>query len=91
MNTKIWMIGGALLAGLSGTAAARGHVNFSLSVGVPVYSYGPPAPVYYAPPAPVYYAPPAPVVYYGPPARGFYDRFGYWHPYGPAHHHRNWR
>src|SRR5262249_38065959 len=60
MNTK-WkavIIGGALLAGLSGTAAAHDRVNFSLSFGVP-------APVYVAPPAPVYYAPP-PTVYYTP-------------------------
>ena len=92
MNTKlkVCIIGGALLAGLSATASARDHVNFSLSFGVP-------APVYYAPPPPVYYAPPEPVVYYSPapvyygaPARGYYDQFGRWHPYRHWRHHRNW-
>ena len=69
-NWKTLMIGGALLAGLSGTAAARDNVNFSFSFGVPAYSYAPPPPpVYYAPPV-VYYAPVAPRVYYAPPAWG---------------------
>ena len=83
-NWKAYLLAGAVLAGVSGTAAARDHVNFSLSFGVPapVY-YAPPAPVYYAP-APVYYAPPAPVVYYGPPAPAYVY-------YGPRHrHHRHW-
>jgi hypothetical protein len=93
MNTKLkaLAIGGAMLAGLSGTAAARDHVNFSLSFGVPAYTYAP-APVYYAPPAPVvYYSPPPAPVYYAPTRGGFYDRYGYWHPYGYRHNHRNWR
>ena len=61
---------GTLLATLSGAAAARDNVSFSIYVGAPayvapapVYYYPPPQAVYYAPPA-VYYAPPA--VYYAP-------------------------
>ena len=54
MNAK-WkalVIGGALLAGVTGTAAARDNVSFSLSLGVPAYEYAPPPPpVYYAPSA----------------------------------------
>ena len=93
-NWKALVLAGALLTGLSGTAAARDHVSFSLSFGVPAYTYAPPRPVYYAP-APVYYdyasAPayydyaPPPVVYYAPPPRVVY--------YGPHHrhwHHRSW-
>ena len=85
MNTK-WkaaIIGSILLAGLSGTAAARDHVNFSLSFGVPapVYVAPPVAPVYYAPPAyypapPVVYYNPAPV-YYSQPAFGVVIRDGH--------------
>ena len=91
MNTK-WKalkVGGAVLAGLSGTAAARDHVNFSLSFGVPAYAYAPAPPVYYAPPAPVVYYSPEPV-YYAPPARGYYDQIGRCHPYRHWRHHRNW-
>ena len=98
-NWKALMIGGALLAGLSGTAAARDNVSFSLSFGVPapVY-YAPPPPVYYAPrayyyaPPPVAYYPPAPV-YYAQPAFGFTIRDGHHHGHGHGHrHHRgHWR
>ena len=86
---KALIIGGALLAGLSGTAAARDNVSFSLSFGVP-------APVYYSPPPPTYYyySPPPPVVYYEPapvyytqPAFGFVIRDG--HRHGHRHWHRN--
>jgi hypothetical protein len=96
-NWKVLIIGGALLAGLSGTAAARDNVSFSLSFGVPAYTYAPPPPVYYAPRA-YYYAPP-PVVYYNPapvyysqPAFGFTVRDGH----RPGHrqwqgHNRHWR
>src|ERR1044072_3715434 len=70
MRNKLSVVlaGGALLAALSGTAAANGHVGFSVSVGGPGYafSYGP-APVYVAPP-PVYYAPAE--AYYAPPPPG---------------------
>ena len=55
---------GVVLASLSGMAAARDHVNFSISVGVPGPAFVAPAPIYYPPPQAVYYAPPA--VYYGP-------------------------
>jgi hypothetical protein len=99
MNTKLksLIIGGALLAGISGTAAARDNVSFSLSFGVPAYTYVEPYPsAYYAPSAyyydpPVYYAAP-PVVYYNPapvyysqPAFGFTVRDG--HRYGSRHGH----
>ena len=77
---------GATLAIFSGAAAARDHVNFSISVGVPgvayvaptpVYYYPPPQAVYYAPPA-VYYAPrPGPVIVVGGHYRGWHN--GYRH------------
>ena len=96
MNTK-WkaaLIGGALLAGLSGTAAARDNVSFSLAFGVPAYTpyVAPPAPVYYAPPA-VYYAPPPPRVYYAPaPVYGYAYYGGPRYYYGHRHrHHHHWR
>jgi hypothetical protein len=64
---------GAALAAVSGTAAAHGHIGFSVAIGGPMYAAPPvyyvPPPVVYAPP-PVYYAPPpvyAPPVYYAPP------------------------
>jgi hypothetical protein len=94
-NWKALLIGGALLAGLSGTAAARDNVSFSLSFGVPAPVYvAPPAPVYYAPPPRVYYAPPpvayypAAPVYYGGPAFAFTIRDG--HRYYGHRHYRNW-
>ena len=83
---KVLVIGGALLAGVTGTAAARDSVSFSLSLGVPAYAYAPPPPpVYYAPsacyaPAPVVYYEPAPV-YYSQPAFGFTIRDGHRHGY----------
>jgi hypothetical protein len=106
-NWKALMIGGALLAGLSGTAAARDNVSFSLSFGAPGPVYvAPPAPVYYygpryyAPPPAVYYSPPAPV-YYTQPAFGFTIGHGHhrhWHGHHHHrhhhhrhHHHRHWR
>jgi hypothetical protein len=81
-NWKVCILAGAMLAGLSGTAAARDHVNFSLSFGVPapVY-YAPPAPVYYAP-EPAYYAPPA--VYYAPAPAYYAPAWG--HRHGHRHH-----
>ena len=92
MNTK-WkavVIGGALLAGLSGTAAARDHVNFSLSFGVPAYT---PAYTYVAPPQPVYYDYAPPAAYYAPPPRvydapapGWVYYNGGWH----RHYRRHW-
>jgi hypothetical protein len=92
MNWKAYLLAGAVLAGVSGTAAARDHVNFSLSFGVPapVYVAPPPAPVYYSP-EPAYYAPPPAPAYYGPAyySAGFYDRWGRWHPYRP-HPRRYW-
>jgi hypothetical protein len=86
------LIGAALLAAVSGTAAARDNVRFSLSIGAPAYVAAP-APYYYAPPpvpayyapAPVYYPPaaayyPAPRVYYAPAWVGRGHRGG-WHRY----------
>jgi hypothetical protein len=85
------LIGGILVVA-SGTAAAGGHVNFGISIGVPVYQ---PAPVYvappvaYYPPTPVYYAPPAvyygPRPFYGPPVVVRYDR-----GWGHRRHVRHW-
>ena len=96
MNTKLkaLLIGGALLTGLTGTAAARDNVSFSLSFGVPAYTYvAPPPPVYYAPSS--YYYDPAPVVYYTRPAPVYYaPAYSYRYYDGPRHrhgHHRNWR
>ena len=91
MNGKLKVVLTAtLLAGLSGTAAARDAVGFSVSVGgpgyafnvtnsAPVYYYAPP-PVYYAP-APVYYRPRA---YYAPQPVVVYPRHYYYHD----RHHR---
>jgi len=85
-------IGFAALA--SGSAMARDHVSFGISIGAPAPVYvAPPAPVYVPPPA---YAPPPAVVYrpapvyVAPPAYGYYGyRGGY---YGPRHHHHHgWR
>jgi hypothetical protein len=82
---------------LSGTAAARSHVDVGISFGIPAPVYVvPPAPVYY--PAPVYRAPPpvyvAPApVYYGPPQ--YYEAPRYYAP--PRYYgydrggHRGWR
>lgn len=63
-NKRTAFLIGTLLATLSGMAAARDHVSFSISVGAPRVAYIAPAPVYYYPPQAVYYAPPA--VYYIP-------------------------
>ena len=57
-------LAGALLAVLSGTAAARDQVSLSFSFGAPAVAYVAPPPVYYYPPPVVYYAPPP--VYYAP-------------------------
>jgi hypothetical protein len=88
------LLAAAGLAALSGSAAARDNVSFSLSIGAPTYGYSyapPPAyysppPVYYTTPAPVYYAPrpyyaPAPVVVYRD-HRGWDHGRGHGHGYG---------
>lgn len=77
-NKAVLILLSVFFAALSGTAAARDNVSFSLSLGVPGYAYAPPAPAYYYPPPRVYYAPPvatyyAPAtVYYAPPAPAYY-------------------
>ena len=89
------IIGTALLG--ASPAMAHGRVDWSVSIGGPVYYPGPvvyaPAPVYYAPPPVVYAPPPAiyigngPVVYgpsYGYPA-------GYWRGRPWHGHHRHYR
>ena len=81
------ILGGALLAGASVPAMARDNVSFSLSFGVPAYTYyAPPPPVYYAPPPPVVYYRPAPA-YYAPPAVVFRAGNGWSH--GHHNHHRH--
>ena len=93
MRNKLSVVlaGGALLAALSGTAAAGNHVGFSVSVGGPGYAlaYGP-APVYAAPP--VYYAPQE--YYYAPPAPVYYAPRAYYAPpvvvYPRHHRHHGW-
>ena len=79
-NHSALLLLGGTLAILSGTAAARDNVSFSLAVGAPVVTYVQPAPVYYTPPPPrvVYYSPVP--VYYGPTARFVYVSRDYrWH------------
>jgi len=88
---KALILGGALLAGLTGAAAARDNVHFSLSFGVPAYTYAAPPPpaVYYAPPPVVYYRPAPVPVYYAPPAWGIAINSGYagWDGRHFRHHH----
>ena len=91
-NWKAVILAGALLAGLSGTAAARDNVSFSIGFGVPAPVYvAPPPPVYYAP-APVYYAPPEPYyyapAYYAPAPAVVYYGAGWRHRHG-HHGHRH--
>jgi hypothetical protein len=93
-NWKAWIVAGAVLASVSGTAVARDRVSINLSFGAPAPVYvAPPAPVYYAPPA--YYAP-APVVYVAPPPgfvvngksvlrKRWFREYAHWHRY-----HRDW-
>ena len=84
------LIGSALTA-LSGTAAARTHIDVGISFGIPAPVYvAPRAPLYYSEaygpppvyvvPAPVYYGP----SYYGPPV---YRYRGYHHHHRHHHHH----
>lgn len=82
---------GSLCAGLSGTAAARDHVSFSIAVGVPPVAYVAPAPVYYYPPQAVYYAPRvyyAPPVYYAPAPWGIRTGTGFHAGWNGHHSHR---
>jgi hypothetical protein len=92
-NWKALILGSALLAGVSGTAAARDNVHFSLSFGAPAYTYiAPPPPVvYYAPPPVVYYRPAPQPVYYAPPAWGVTISSGYRGWDGRHHGHHYYR
>jgi hypothetical protein len=98
-NWKTVILAGALLAGLSGTAAARDNVSFSIGFGIPAPVYvapPPPPPVYYRP-APVYYTPPAyyapaPAVVYYEPGWSYGYAYGHGHRHGHhRHHHRHHR
>jgi hypothetical protein len=82
-------LAGLALVALSGTAAARDQVNFTLSIGTP-------APIVYAPP--VYYARPVYVpqrVYYPAVTTRYvvrhYDRHDYWRDRRHWHRHHGWR
>ena len=91
-NRKAALVFGIILVALSGAAAARDNVRFSVSIGAPVYEYQPPAPVYYYPPPPprvVYYAPGP--VYYAPPAPVYYAPRWHGHGHGHHNHHRGHR
>ncbi len=83
MKRKLLVLG-ALLAGVSGTAAAHSDIGFSLSFGAPgaVYS-APPAYVYSDP---YYYSYAQP--YYAPPRVYYGDRDWRWHEY--REHHGHW-
>ncbi len=88
------LAGGLALAALSGTAAARDNVHFSLSIGVPapvyVAPYAAPAAPTYIYERPVYYSPP-PVVY-APPRVVYYPAPYYAQPPRARWHHRHgWR
>ena len=98
------VVAGAALALLSGVAAARDNVSFSVSFGMPTPVYVAPAPVYvpaptYYPPRPAYFPPttvyysPAPVPGYAPyvvrVAPAYYPARPYGHVHGRGHGH--WR
>jgi len=69
-NFEKLIVGGAILALMSGTAFAGSDIRFGFSIGVPsVPVYVAPAPSYY--PAPVYSAPPP--GYYSAPRAGYYE------------------
>lgn len=95
IKSKLFVTAALALAGTlsTGAALARGDVQWSVTVGAPVYAqpvpvYGP-APVYY--PAPVYqpvpvYTQPAPVYRHYPQHSGRYDPY-----YRPYHYPRHYR
>jgi len=84
----------AALLAISGTASARDHVSFGLSIGVPAPVYVAP-PAYYAPPPVVYAQPQAyyaqPQGYYAPPAPVYPYPYGYGYRGREWHHHRHYR
>ena len=55
-KTKVILASGAVLAALSGAAAAEPRINVDVNFGLPGFGFVAPAPVYYYPP-PVVYAP----------------------------------
>ena len=81
---------GLALAALSGTAAARDNVRFSISIGAPAPIYAPaPAYIYERP---VYYS--APPVIYAPPRVVYYPAPSYYYAPPPGHYghrHHGWR
>jgi len=97
------LLGSLAFAALSGTAMARDHIAFSISIGTPMPVYAPP-PVYVAAP-PVHvsynfaYAPPPRVVYYATPypaprwyGREYGGHHGHGYVYGRGGEHRHgWR
>jgi hypothetical protein len=91
-NWKACILAGALLVGISGTAAARDNVSFSLSLGVPAPVYvAPPAPrAYYYEPAPAYYPAPVYYDYYAPAPAVVYYEPRYYRPHRHHRHHRHW-
>ena len=79
----------ALVLG-AGAAQARGDVQWSISIGAPVYA--PPPVVYLPPPRPVYLAPPPPPVYVQPAPMVYGYSYGYVErPHHHHHHRRGWR
>lgn len=105
--TTAGILAGAALFVCAAPAMAHDHIDFSLSLGVPL-AYVAPAPVYvpapYYPPAPVVYGGYGPVVTVGAPyyyggwryRHGWRDHDGWrdrdgWHRHGDRGEHRGWR
>lgn len=93
--TTAGLMAGTVLMLCSSSAMAHGGVNWSVSVGVPLYA---PPPVVYAQPPVVYEEPvrvyqPAPVVRYSPQPYYAYPSYGYRDPYWRRHEWREheWR
>lgn len=90
------LMAGTALMLCSSSVMAHGRVDWSVTIGAPIY-YAPPTfyappPVVYEEPAPVYQVP-APVVGYQPQPYYTYPAYGYRDPYWRRHewreHHRH--